>query len=390
MEILLNNKRNIKSINVDSFNKIELNNSISPIMEYDRKNMLSASEIFDIEREENAIYRIYGKIEYLSMLNYLKNYNPIFSDLFYPTKTGYSYNTLINTFDFYLVRPYIYTKFNNDNIKYVRNFQVIATPYDFEIYNAAYSTNIFNEQIFAFNFNKSFNVSELYDEFNFPVTELFLYVRYKPKIISFNSLTNISESLHRIDWNFNTGNHNNPSEVANSTTGQLSFGDLVYGDVIEYGKTEFIISEFENQIYSITTPIANTFGTKYNLKFNYKPFIPLKLRCFSNELYKENINSSIYDVVNSIPSYATPLDNNGNYVWRRILPQGYFDPVTNEGVDYPFINKKRYLYENIILDVVPDMSDSTTNSFFYNIVYPESIIDNSIPLNDLNTFNKPC
>ena len=83
VEILLNSKKNIDSVDVDSFQKFDLNTNVGQIVEYDIRNVLSVTELFDIEREETPIYRIYGKIEYLSSLNRLKNDYYLFEDFYY-------------------------------------------------------------------------------------------------------------------------------------------------------------------------------------------------------------------------------------------------------------------------------------------------------------------
>ena len=62
-KILLNVNKNINSVNVDVFNKIELSSISKEINEFNIRNVLSATEIFDKEREETPIYRTYGKIE---------------------------------------------------------------------------------------------------------------------------------------------------------------------------------------------------------------------------------------------------------------------------------------------------------------------------------------
>ena len=71
-EILLNSLKNVNSVNVDTYEKIELSNKRALINEYDIRNIVSATDIFDAEREANEIYRIYGKIVqiYIKKRNY--------------------------------------------------------------------------------------------------------------------------------------------------------------------------------------------------------------------------------------------------------------------------------------------------------------------------------
>jgi hypothetical protein len=544
IKILLNSNQNIDSVNVNSYNKIELQNKRLPILEYDIRNVLSATEIFDIERETNEIYRIYGKIEYMSLLNGLRTGYSKLEHFFLPLQNLTTSKNLLNSFDFYLVRPAVsgYTTFggntgtsttfyyvNEDfddwitstpsdypagwtvsvgvgsyveqtvtnqakfvlgnnpfinlitlskelttpaygditietvvdilpnlipgtdlftiilfngsnilhsfntlsgstglktyqvnvpigtpvtkvtiianstnksifmdyfkmytgtfggasNTGFIRYFQVVATPNEFELFPVGFANNIYNEQTYGFSFNTDFDVSNYVDNFGFPLTELFLYAAYK----KWNSP---AETLSFT--RFSTGG--TATKVAFSTT-SLNIGDYVktttgekIGDVVEYSKPDFYQAQLTPQTFYIRTPYVDGFTSKA-LIWKYNPFIPFRLRYFSNEIYKTNINNSSYEQVMSIPYYATALDS-GNYVWRTILPQGYVDPLTGIGVDYPFVNKKRYLFSTIILDVVPDLTDALTYTAFKDIKFGTPTNLNITPMSDLNNIGKPC
>ena len=167
-------------------------------------------------------------------------------------------------------------------------------------------------------------------------------------------------------------------------------------DLIEYQKEEFYQAQLEQQIFYIRTPYQDN-GTKW-LEWSYNPFIPFKLRYFSDELNQANTGSTSYDIVNSIPEYATKLDDNGNYVWRDINPQGYIEPLTGVGVDYPFFNKKRYLFSPIIFDIIPNLNEDSilkhpnTLNVFNEIEYSKNATNLYIipTKDDLNNINKPC
>lgn len=165
MEILLNSLKNVHSVNVDNYEKVELTRKVGAINEYDIRNILSATEIFDAEREANPVYRIYGKIEYMSLLNGLRNNYINFSDFFAPQLSN-SKNVL-TSFNFYLVRPATsgYTQIfsGGSTILYERFFQVVATPSDFEIFPAGFSNNVYGEQAYAFNFNRDFDITPYVD-----------------------------------------------------------------------------------------------------------------------------------------------------------------------------------------------------------------------------------
>jgi hypothetical protein len=564
IQILLGSQKNINSVNADTYDKIELSNRVSELMEYDVNDNVNSTQVFDVEREANPIYSVYGRIEYLSLLNGLKNdvNNAPFNytkleDFFNPTYSNTSKN-INNSFDFYLVRPAVsgYTKvtggtsesgsvisydfmidekFNNwvnasptdypfgwessvgvgtymeqtpnNQIKfvlgnnpfinmavisknipevygdliletnislvspsfnpatdiitimlsrngvlitsfpmlttglghkriefnipqnqgitrvaivangnnksiymdyfqlyktgmttsplstvpagYIRYFQVIATPNDFEIYPAGYSNNVYGEQTYIFSFKRDYDVSQYFDNFNFPATELFLYAQYVRKTNGYG----VAETMSATTWNTSGV----MSKMVYPTTG-LNIGDYVktatgakIGDFINYVKSEFLQTEISGQTVYITTGYRDKFSQPKNLVWKYNPFMPLRLRYLANELSAANTGSTSYDVVSSIPSYATRIDNNGNYIWREIVPQGYTEPLTGLGVDYPFLNKRRYLFSSIILSVMPDLTSANTLNAFREIWYSRYAVNLDVtPINDLDNIGKPC
>jgi hypothetical protein len=379
VEILLNSLKNVHSVNVDNYEKVELTRKVGAINEYDIRNILSATEIFDAEREANPNYRIYGKIEYMSLLNGLRNNYTLFSDFFSPKLTNSK--NLLNSFEFYLVKPATsgYTSAGS-SIKYVRYFQVIATPNDFEIFPAGFSNNVYGEQAYAFNFNKDFDVTPYVDYFGFPLTELFLYAQYLPSTSPVETLSGTTWSTAGVAIPFSFA----PATLISGETVQSTFGVKI-GDIIEYSKEDFLQVESTPQTFKIITP--------YNagrLVWKYNPFIPFQLRYFASELNQVNTGSTSYDQTTEIPYYATPIGY-GNFVWRNILAQGYTDPTTNLGVNYPFVNKKRYLFSNIILDVVPDLNDPATLAAFAEVWYSRYAVNLSKkPISNINNIGKPC
>lgn len=376
LKILLNSEKNVDSVNIDANQKVMLNNRLSNLREYEIRNVLSATEVFDTERNASEVYRIYGKIEWLSILNGLSNNYSQLNDFFSPVLSNNK--TPLNSFDYYLVKPSTtITKIGTTG--YIRYFEVIATPNDFNILSAGFSNNVYGEKSYAFTFNDDYDISSYIDAFEFPLTELYLYARYKRKANGANR----NELLQYTYWN--TSGSGTSKKTVNSSS--LRRGDIVYGDLIEYNKNEFQQTELSPQTYFITTYYSGS----NRLIWEYNPFTPFKLRYFSEELYNVNINDTSYDQTQSIPSYATEVDGNGNYVWREILPQGYIDPLTGIGVDYPFVNNRRYLYSNIILNVIPDLDDANTRNVFNDIWFTRNseIIDTT-PIGDLDDIGQPC
>jgi len=46
------------------------------------------------------------------------------------------------------------------------------------------------------------------------------------------------------------------------------------------------------------------------------------------------------------------------------LPHGFIDPVTNLGVNFPFVNGSHYVFTNNILAVRPDLTNINTELIF--------------------------
>ena len=375
-EILLGSKANVNSVNVDNWQKLELENKVGQILEYDISNPLSATAVFDAERAAYEVYRIYGRLEYMSLLNGLKSNYTKLEDFFLPQATASK--NIFNSFTFYLLKAgtgYTQTTGGTGTIDYVRYFDVIATSKNFELYNAGYGNNVYGEQTYAFNFNVDFDVAPFVDNFGFPLMELFLYAQYVPG----RNGNNTAETMLRTSWGVN----NAVTKVPFTPTA-LNIGSRIYGDLVEYAKLEFLQFQLQPQTYYINTP--------YNagvLQWKYNPFIPFPLRYFYDNLSTANSGSTSYAQQSTIPYYATPIGG-GNYVWKEIIPQGLTDPLTGLGVDYPFVNKKRYLFSPIILDVSPNLNDPFTLMVFTQIQFGAPTILNKQPNSDLNNIGKPC
>jgi len=531
VEILLGSEKNINSVNVDTYGKIELVRNTSELNEFTVNDVVNSTEQFDAEREANQVYRIYGRIEWLSLLNGIAQGHNSLEDFFNPIYSGNSKN-IMNSFDFYLVAPSsgdTFTAIPNSN-KRKRSFTVLAGKDDIEIYNAGFTNNVYGEQVYAFSFKSDFDVSEYYDRLGFPLTELFLYAQYIKS-------STIVEQMSFTNWSYG-GN------IAKQTltTKDLNIGDDVENlqgtnimDILEYIPEEYVQTQVEPQTFYIRTRY-NDGGPQW-LEWSYNPFIPFKLRYFDGALstaklaeiventsnldvslvnnpstkinatkslpqtltedneiienwdehpsvsaynwdasageleftipanfkYRIQFKTQIYlpqgtdkyigeifleestgspweEIPNTrrkflisnstegviitgrtytygdkirvktrlipnpderkifaIPDYAKMILNDGKYVWREILPQGYIDPLTGNGVDYPFFNGRRYLFEPIVFDIIPNLSDDPdlkhqpTLDVFNEISYykhPSSI--DATPLTKLDDIEKPC
>ena len=525
-DILLGSEKNINTVNTDNYTSVELTNNISELTEFTVNDVVNSTLVFDAEREANQVYRIYGRIEWMSLLNGITMSYDELEDFFNPIYTGNSKN-IINSFDFYLVAPSSGETFGviSGTNHYMRKFQVIATPNEFEIYKAGFSNNVYGEQVYGFSFKTDFDVAEYYDNLGFPLTELFLYAQYKTVGTEEISLTQFTGA--------------GTKSKADFTTIDMSIGDIVrthndadITDVIEYQENKYLQEQIDYQTYYVRTKYVD--GVDKWLEWSYNPFISFRLRYLedtintarlpeiientstfsvqvnetpstnftaskllkqsvvddirtidnwdnqttstyswdndtgilsflSSETYEINFQTEIslsqdtdmyigetyleensgswveisdtrrkYQIstpiqgtkitkyfnagdeirirtrlipnpeerkVKRIPDYAKIIEADGKYVWRDILPQGYIDPITNLGVDYPFFNKRRYLFERIVFGVPPNLSTNADFKHQNTIdVFDEiSYYGNTTTLDitpsgedDLDNIGKPC
>lgn len=388
-KILLGEEKNINTVNVDNLLKIKLENIQSPIIEYNIQKYINSSEVFEIERENSNIYKLYGCIDYMSLFNGLTISDDIniIEDFFIKKNDFETTKNLINSFNFYLLIPHNEYELieENNNIKtYHKKYKVIATDDDMILINAGFSNNIFNEPKYYFQFNLDFDISNMVDGIGFPITELYLYAEYIPN--KRQTSEGHKENLYYRNKNINPiGDFNEFYElhpINYIDFNKWEIGDVFnnIGSIIKYNKKEYSNVEILSQNFIIEI-LINHGDDKY-IKWEYNPFIPIKIRYLSSTISRANRNSTSYQQRMSIPYYAVDLDNNGNVVWREILEDGVFDPITDVGVDYPFINGKKYVYNNIALAIIPFLSDSTTKNIFNEIIIDNYDSISITPVND--------
>lgn len=370
------------STNQDFSQKISLESSRDLLRENDIRTIIDVTQIFDDERQNIDTFRTYGEFEYFSLLNGIpKDYTSV-NDFFIPY-TGTSAKNIIDDFEFYIVKPAtgftdVTGTFPNG---YIRNFEVLNSIDDIDIYPIGFANNIFGERQYGFNFAIDFDIKNDIDALGFPITELYLYVQYNPQ----NNGNSNAETMQ--SYQFVAG------VFASFTPVTLFPGDTIVGDRITFNLNNYQQIIEENARYIISTPVdpITVDGTNVTqLQWIYNPFIPIKLKVFSNEVSRVNTGNTSYDEVQTIPSYALPLDNNGNFVWRDLLDKGFVDPLTNEGVNYPFVNKRHYLFDNYIISIKPYLSHIPTEKVFKNIIFENNELINTSPTSNLNNIGKLC
>lgn len=388
-KIQLNEHQYIDGINVDTTIKLPLQSNKDLNIEYDIQNVLDVTQVFDAERQESKKYRIHGEFEYLSILNGLPIDYTLLSDFFSLTPLSADTKNLYTDLKVYLVKPS--TSFNEliSNKRYVKNYEIIADVTNVEFFNSGFATNIYSEQQNTYVVNIDSNITDQYDGLNFPITELALYVEYQPQ----DNGNNVAETIQRKTYNSTGGDGTKQT----FTPTQLFVGEIITGDVIDYEKELYLQ---ENYIYNdkpqlmehyVSTTYKNT-PTSSNkvLKWKYNPFIPIRLRYFQDDVIRGNTGSTSYEVISNIPPFATEIDTDGNFVWRNLLDNGFIDPITEEGVSFPFINQRHYVFSNIIFKMQPDLGDTNTNNVFDEILFAQNNLINAEPNSSLDNIGEIC
>jgi hypothetical protein len=275
---------------------------------------------------------------------------------------------------------------------YVREFELL-TGNDYETYPAAFSSNIYPEtsvsefgvanKTYLFNLTKDINTGALVSHRGGIVNELKMCMLKRSganpydwsNVTShwdFNSLvanTTTTVDLGNGSTGIETVSVNNTSGtgsiVKNTPKTLTQVGSKYIGDIVEYNRKEVkekIITEvifrfgLENGILTNnnipTDPILTSGGETETsgpvngipLKdlegYYYKPFKTMEIRKFSNFIEKADPE----DVIEGIPS-DYELYPDGSRGWRDLLTNGFIEEGTN-GVDWPFLNGRHYLYMN--------------------------------------------
>jgi len=350
-KFILSTKRFTNAPEIDYNFNIELKSNTKSLENEEKVSNISLSELFNIERDNSFKYRIVGKIDYLSILNNLKkNYTKI-SDFFIRYNGGTDFKNIFNSFKIYLLKKSdTYTSLGNNLFK--ERYEVIADLTDIQLYNCGFSKNIFHEQNFLFNYNIDIDTENQKDYFNKPITELFLYFDYQLD-------TSKSERLLKKDYN-TLSNQTNNLTIIETTNTTYNINDLIIGNLVKRDDNEFTEEMINEQIHKIRLQFGNNI-----LRFKFNPFIKIKLRDYNDTTYFGNTKANTKNIIN-IPDYAKSVGNidSGNVIWKELLPHGFIDPISNLGVNFPFINGRHYVYTNNVLAIQPDLTDFNTNAVF--------------------------
>ena len=298
-----------------------------------------------------------------------------------PPTGAISNNSRINKLFGGIETKYYFRKFRK--IK-TRNAPVIEAD-DYETYKLAFSENVFSDDIVQFVFNEDIDISDLRDNLNRPLSELYLTII---KTDSNGLFTNVSSGIEApfipqfnastvetylrdipvINKIHNGGNLPFPSHTPLENFVRINnnnnTGDDFYGDLVEYSPNEvretilanvahrfntvnretnpsvtYVVREPNNNVSPPMTALTRTISLGPRQEgYYYKAHHLIKIRQYSD--YVEQGDSSTLD----IPDYATNLGD-GRYLWRDLLPIG-FNQSDENALDYPFLNGSNYMYDN--------------------------------------------
>ncbi len=360
--ILLGSARNRLATNVDSNVYLPLSKNEKHIQDYELFEIISNTELYSQERENSNKYKIYGNIE---MLSPLYGVNSAYSDItFFYDKT--KKNPRANFSEYFDMQLCVFHDFIDSNGNVLTNiveapngfyrarYKVISQVDKVKYQFSSYSTNIFREPEFSFEFINDIDLTNLTDAYGRIITELFIYFKYKPKA---------SEMLLY---------QPNGQKIMFDETNNLE--DVLLGDEYFLNK-EAASTEITNKInYFINTREIRVF-TNVNetqseikrLELKYNPFHRIEIIPLSSYIENGDIRTDI------IPQQAFKIDETA-FAWR--------DYELKETLNRPFINNKHYIFENIVLSTEPNLENENTLDFYGRYVYNQRTRTNL--LNDQN------
>lgn len=374
IQIQLGSSKNVNAINVDQSINMGLNASPKELLSYNESSVIDVSNLFDAERQESEVYRVYGRIDFMSIINGLKKQYKVISDFFTPPRLGDELSgatkNLLTSFDIYLCYPSTgNTVVSTETI--IRDYVVVSKLENVEVFKAGFSRNLFFNYVYSFDFNIDFNVEGYLDSFGKPIDKFYLFFNYRPSVNG----NFVAETVKRKVFG------SSPISLPYQT---YNIGDVITGDFVNYVNTNFQEELIEEMEYYVTFPYDIN-----SLQFKYQPFIPIKVRDFNDEIVSANISGGTESDL-TIPYYAIKIDNDGNVIWKDILVNGYIDPISGNGVDYPFINKRHYIFNTIVLPLKPDLTHGNTNTVFTEIKFGGNNTLYNKPSSSLNSLGDKC
>ena len=283
---------------------------------------------------------------------------------------------------------------------YVREHKIVTNVDECIITKNAFEKNVFSEEkkfeyssitpnkisrisqktssnSYNVTFKNDFDLNNVLDNQNRPITEVFLTVINKGYSGYFNKPFLGTGVGLKQGWEFNL-NSNNTNNVwwddtyfeSNTkiktsnytlTSGvtktfyynqNLMSGDTIDGDFCEwndYEQLERVISPYYHKIKYNQDVFTTTLEPDTNAPgFYYQPHTPMTIRVFSDYIETGDVG-----VIEGIPSYAYYSNSDQQFRWRDLYTYGFIDNL-DRGVDYPFLNFAQYPFKEVQFRLIPE------------------------------------
>jgi len=231
---------------------------------------------------------------------------------------------------------------------YVKQAVVVDVSKGFDA--CGFSTNLFNQKLYNFFFDKNLDLGTQLDNKNEPITELYVGL--------IKNGGTLSKKISTVESNFSPLiGYTNPGEgiMRISETSNTEISDKPdIGTVYDIGIFEY---SAENLTETQISGIHHNFILDF-VMFNYEPFHEIKIKAKSS--YIEDSVSNQY-----IPKYAVYSRKSDKYIWRDVLDLGISDDDGNV-LDFPFLNGSRYVYTRLVFPVLAEKGKTKKYTFGVN------------------------
>jgi hypothetical protein len=377
---LLGSLKSVNSENKDINMVVELKQTSDSLLDSQFIHNLDLAERTETERLASDKFRLFGQIEYKSIIDGITK-QPLtgtfdIDEIFTP-ELDLDPRTLLNSFDIYLCvkddvlvpTPPIVNGVITDEY-YQQNYKIISKIEDLNTEEAGYYVTEDDDKIWYLNFNKLYDIKNKKDFFNKPLTDFYLYFRYK----TFNSETLLEKHF---TYNYQSGLFNYVN--IGGSTSPLPVDTILNGDIINFKKENYLEETITEQ--------------------NYRISIPCSFSRFSTFHFYTDLNDLLTNITNASPNLKITISSidfnglesfpEGNRVYiscNGALPIGLFDaqyysyglllpppprpkPLTNSDIKsdtYYFVNNSYYksLFRSIS---VQDTGNNTYTLLFKNI-----------------------
>jgi len=243
---------------------------------------------------------------------------------------------------------------------------------DYEVYQAAFSQTVFNDEVCQVVFNEDIDVGKVVDNLGRPLSEIYLTIiktrdynqinlpfftpiqagvecGFVTGILDYDNVPDIRRMRDGSPAAIGTQYRSSPTPL---TSGVTINDDYYYGDVVEFNdfeQIEHVLGVVAHRFNTVNRISQGITGTTYTIKgprhegYMYYPHHKMQIRQFSNY-----VESGDADTI-GIPDYAIDLGD-GRWLWRDMLDIG-----VNNGqevtLNYPFLNGAHYIYQNYCFPV---------------------------------------